>query len=347
MRNGFRARRLIVHLGLAKTGTTFLQHSLFEGRAELLADHGILFPACGSNHWHFHSVVSRSPENLIQVRREGITSPERARAIADVFLTAFDEEVSAKTPETIIVSSEYFAAMSSDELAHLQLLLENYAEQIIGVVYVRDPWSFSISMMQQLIRDGVIAAPFSFGYAAGQIEVLKRFEEVFGNKLIVRPYLGGNAPRTDILKDFCLAIGIPAIKGTANPLSRNASLGRIRSILVAEFNRQWPTYDENGLYSYSVERDRALQWLLDLPFTDTPIVHAREQAEIIRDCAEYDMKYVEQRYFGGNRIFTDYVNESDYPVFDYATRLEALTEAELRDVVRASLAALLKGGQRV
>lgn len=166
-RKGFRARRLFVHLGLAKTGSTILQHSLFESRAHLLANHGILYPAVGPNHWHFHSTVSSSPEKLIQIRRAGVSSPEKARALAEAFLADFNEEVSATMPDTIFVSSEYFACMTPDELARLAVLFSDYAEEIIGVVYVRDPWSFSISLMQQLIRDGVLAAPFSFGYAVG------------------------------------------------------------------------------------------------------------------------------------------------------------------------------------
>lgn len=143
--------------------------------------------------------------------------------------------------------------------------------------------------------------------------------------------------------DFCQAIGIPTlIEGITSPLNANLSIGRIKSILIAEFNRHWPQYDEYGLYRHSVDRDHALQALLDLPLTDTPIVHARQQAEIIRTCAKNDMDYVEQRYFGGVQIFTDYVNEETYPVFDYATRLETLTDTELRDVIRATLVAAVK-----
>ncbi|MCE9631741.1 MAG: hypothetical protein K8S94_13635 [Planctomycetia bacterium] len=339
-RKGFQARRMFVHLGLAKTGTTFLQHSLFESRAHLLANHGVLYPAGGPNHWHFQSTVSIAPENLIQIRRAAISSPEKARALVEAFLADFNEEVSATMPDTIVVSSEYFAGMTPDELARLAVLFSDYAEEIIGVVYVRDPWSLSISMMQQLIRDGAIAAPFSFGYDNGHVQVLKRFERIFGDKLIVRPYLGGSLQRTDILADFCRATGIPLLReGTTRPANANLSIGRVRSILIAEFNRHWPQYDEQGLYRHSVDRDHALQALLDLPLTDTPIVHARQQAEIIRTCARNDMDYVEQRYFGGAPIFTDYVNEETYPVFDYATRLESLTDTELREVIRATLVA--------
>lgn len=270
-RKPFRARRMIVHLGLAKTGSTFLQQALFNSRAELLANHGILFPASGPNHWHFHSAVSTSPERLIQIRREGVTSPDKARAIANAFLDAYAEEVSATKPDTIIVSSEYFAAMSPEELARFARMLSGFADQLVGVVYLRDPWSFSISMMQQLIRDGMISAPFSFGYASGQIEILKRFEQIFGDNLIVRQFLGGST-------------------------------------------------------------------------------HARKSSgifAIIRAHAENDMNYLEQRYFGGARILSDYVNETNYPEFDYSTQLEALTQAELQGVLRACLASVVRKEQGV
>jgi hypothetical protein len=40
-------RKVILHVGTPKTGTSYLQHVLFKNK-RLLGEHGILYPATGS-----------------------------------------------------------------------------------------------------------------------------------------------------------------------------------------------------------------------------------------------------------------------------------------------------------
>lgn len=334
------ARRIIIHFGLAKTGTTILQESLFAIREQLLADHGILYPSNGVNHWHFQSVVSEAPELLLQVRREGITSRDEARTLAASFLLAFEEELWATQAQTVLISSEYFSSMSPSEIRQLYDLLAGFAEEIWAVLYMRDPWSFSQSVMQQFVRDGRFGAPLKFGYVPGQVEIIRTCESVFGSKLVVRPYFGGGSLRTDILADFCEVIGIPRIpERTADDAAANRSMGHLRVTLIAEFNTAWPQFDANGVYTHSLDRDSALQWLLDLPLNDRPILLTKRQVEVIRIMAKDDMEYVESRHFGGKRLFSDYMSPDEAPDRDHTICIDNLGWEDLREIARATVAA--------
>lgn len=334
------ARRIIVHLGLAKTGTTILQESAFAYRERLLTEHGILYPSNGVNHFHFQSVVSDAPELLIQIRREGITTRDEARARAAQFLADFETELHVTGAQTVLVSSEYFSSMSPSELKRLFDLLSGYADEVWAVAYMRDPWSFSASAIQQHVRDGRVASPLRFGYLRGHILAIKSAEAVFGEKLVVRPYFGGGTLRTDIIADFCEVIGIPRISECSTENSAaNRSIGYIRMTLIAELNRIWPQFDTNGVYVHSIDRDAALQWLLDLPLQDRPIVLTKRQIEVISTMAAEDMAHVENRHFGGARVFTDYMLNENPPDRDHTISLENLGEDDLREIARATLEA--------
>lgn len=330
------AKRLIVHLGLAKTGTTVLQQSFHDNRQQLLEEHGILYPSNGPNHFHFQTAVSDAPEHLIQIRREGIVDREVAKERAQQFLDEFKQEVDRTQPQTILISSEYFASLKPGELAKLAELLSTFAEEVWATAYMRDPWSYSSSLMQQLVRDGRFGAPIRFGYCSGQVEVIQSAEKVFGDKLVVRPYFGGKLFRTDIVSDFCEAIGIGKLQeGEPGDPASNRSIGHIRMTLIAELNRAWPQFDSNGVYKHSSERDAALQDLLDLPLQDRSIILTKRQVDVIQVMAKDDMEYVEARHFGGKPLFSEYMSNEDPPVHDHTISLENLTEADLREVVRA------------
>lgn len=334
------ARRIIVHLGLAKTGTTILQESAFAYRERLLAEHDILYPSNGVNHFHFQSVVSDAPELLIQMRREGITTREEARARASEFLAAFEAELIETAPQTVLISSEYFSSMSRSELLRLYELLSGYAEEIWAVAYMRDPWSYSASIVQQHVRDGRLEAPIQFGYFGGPAKFLRVLDSVFVENLIIRPYFGGGPHRTNIVEDFCEVIGISRIPECASEgPAANRSIGHVRMTLIAELNRIWPQFDKNGVYVHSIERNFALQWLLDLPLQDRPIVLTKRQVEVIQRVATDDMDYVESRHFGGNRLFTDYMVNETPPERDHTISLEKLDADDLREIVRATLEA--------
>lgn len=331
-------RRIIVHLGLAKTGTTILQESLFAFREQLLAEHGILYPSMGANHFHFQSVVSDAPELLIQIRREGLTGREEAKARAANFLAAFEAELKATGAETVLISSEYFSSMSQSEFQRLFDLLSGYAEEVWAVLYMRDPWSFSQSLMQQFVRDGRFGAPLKYGYCSGQVDDIRTCEKLFGERLVVRPYFGGGQTRTNICADFCEVIGIPEVPSLLdNHLAANQSIGHVRMTLIAEFNTIWPQFDEKGIYVHSVERDAMLQWILDLPIKDRPTILTKHQVDVIQIMAKDDMEYIESRHFNGMRLFSDYMLGSDPPERDHTISVDNLGEEDLRDIVRACL----------
>lgn len=342
-KRGTKVPRVILHIGLAKTGSTFLQECFYSCRKELLRDHNVLFPAVESNHWHLQSMVSATPERLVQMRRDGINDREAAQSRADLFWKDVQKEASRARPSTVVLSTEYFSSMSFDEMERLHAKLLDFAGEVWAVAFVRDPWSVSVSLTQQFIRDGRFSAPLDFGYFSGQAEVIKSAEAVFGEKLVVRPYFGGGSLRTDVIADFCEVIGVPQIP-QHDPMGQSANLaiGHLRMTLIAEFNRAWPQFDENRVYVPSAERDAALEWLMAMPIDDRPIILTKYQVEIIQKMAKDDMDYFESHFFGGQRLFSDYMKDEAPPVRNHLVCLDTLGEHDLRSIVRGMIEAAAK-----
>jgi hypothetical protein len=325
----------IIHFGLAKTGTTYLQEYLACNRDHLLSEHGILYPSGPANHYHVQSFLSSQPETLIQVRRDGYSTPAEARRFAKRFREQFEAEVAAAKPERLLISSEYFSSMNDEEFQALRAYFARGSRGQKAVVYMRDPWSHSSSAMQQNIRDGFMAAPLRMGYRKGQIQNIRRIESVFAtDEVVVRPYLGGQGERTNIVDDFNAVIGITRLPREPQiDRAENRGIGRIVATLLAEFNRIWPQFDEKGLYKYSSDRDKVVRELLGISVKDDPLAVCARRAKIIYDTAKDDIDYIQEKYFGGERIFYDYYNKQNFKERDCEIKLSNLTNSESCSII--------------
>ena len=105
-------KNLYLHIGLHKTGSTSIQHYLFDNRAALLK-HGWYYPCEGSYYFHgersqsylAHAVLDRHPDYL---RHELVLN--RDRCIAEL-----QRDVSASKCENILISSEHFSYATTEE----------------------------------------------------------------------------------------------------------------------------------------------------------------------------------------------------------------------------------------
>ena len=183
-----KARRCIVHFGFAKTGTSAIQEFFHANRNTILAEYRILYPGEEVQHWHLESQFSANPRDLIQVQR----SLANGNSMASILETGrkIDQELAATAAEQIVLSSEYLVNLKPSELRTLNALVHSLANEVISLIYVRDPWSFSTSYAQELIRNGYARGAIDFGYCEGNIEFLDKIAENFSSTMIVRPYCG-------------------------------------------------------------------------------------------------------------------------------------------------------------
>ena len=216
-------RRLYLHIGYPKTGTTALQ-TFFSENTEALATAGILYPATGriSNaHYAFNFSL-----------RIGHFNPKLDIPAPNVLRAALDKEASAAGCDALLVSSEYFSlARRADEVRdffvgydvkivvylrrHDDAVESGYGQSVQTVP--SPPWGPTID---SYVLYEITANPILYDY----LPTLQRWAAVFGkDALIVRPFeRQQNTP--DLFSDMLGAIGVVDSPAFQRPGQINNSL---------------------------------------------------------------------------------------------------------------------------
>ncbi len=232
--------RLIIHIGLPKTGTTFLQHSLFSARAELEAQ-GVLYPdpiaglgpverKSVGHHWLAHALLGR-----------------RKRFTADADFALLNDHVAglrqaiAESPvETAIISSEEMSAFREPMIRELRSLLPDMNIQILVYLRRQDLWLNSyFAQMAKVRKEATPKEIFkSEKWRLDYEKFLEDWSTHFGSEnVLVRPY-GTGEGYDDLWTDFLTAIGVadPA-RVPADTTNTNRSLPYELTMFTQALNR--------------------------------------------------------------------------------------------------------------
>ena len=133
------ARRVFLHLGLPKTGTSYLQTILWAHREEL-ADAGLLVPGRERRDHLWASLVVRDDPRVGAPQREGARSPGRC---CSAETRAWDGDV--------LISHEFFCAASAEQAARV---LEDLAPAEVHLVLTaREPLGLFTSSWQESLKN--------------------------------------------------------------------------------------------------------------------------------------------------------------------------------------------------
>ncbi len=169
-----------------------------------------------------------------------------------IFLEEYREnivsEINNTKPERIIISSESFVGMDIEELKAMRTFCDTIAENIILFAYIRDPWSWSVSLLQEQILTGYIKKEAKFVYVHSMPELLGRFEKAFGVRAIIAPYIKASES-FNVVEDFCQRFGLDSLMPLA---SENAymrkGMNREATSVILQLNQLYPIFDENKNY---------------------------------------------------------------------------------------------------
>ncbi|WP_028659708.1 hypothetical protein [Nocardioides insulae] len=260
------ARRVVVHVGLPKTGTTYIQSVLWQNR-DRLAEQGILFPGRSRRqHMRASMVVREHP---------GVDS--RAKDAA----RAWDDLVSeiAAWPGTALVSHEFFGAATAEQAARALGRLrrpapadpEQGAEpasaagpagadeagsaygdppgeeaEIDLVVTARDLLTITTSYWQEFVKHGFAGQPLAEFPRPGGPAFDEWGPAVLDLESVLRAWSGGlppervhvlvvpgqDAPRTSLLDSFAAILGFDTRGVDTQRAKENTSLGLIEAELI-------------------------------------------------------------------------------------------------------------------
>ncbi|WP_323751980.1 hypothetical protein [Marinobacter sp.] len=140
-------RKLVLHIGYSKCGSTTIQETLTGNYGQLL-ERNVLFP----------KVLSDSPSWLRFFWEPNLPvtySEERVRAKFIHFVDRLKKEVSDSDAQTIILSDEGLISLPSSGVSALKEFLAKFFDgyEVEVVCLVREPVSFFTSRCQQFISD--------------------------------------------------------------------------------------------------------------------------------------------------------------------------------------------------
>lgn len=244
------ARRIILHAGLPKTGTTTIQDVFYQHRAMLL-EHGVLYPGLAPNlTTPLCTMFLRDPSLHISNRIEG-DSAAVLHSRAEDFRAALEEEIRSVAWHTLVLSAEGVSNLHRESLQGLRSWMGQFAEDWMVLFCLRDPLSYTRSVIQQLMKGGDrleelyrnLPLPNMRGKIGNAIAVFGRDRvEVFA----MRDAIHGPGGLVGHFADV-LGFSEPARQRlVADSVVANESMSHEAVLVLDSLNRKFPMFPADG-----------------------------------------------------------------------------------------------------
>jgi len=241
-------KKLVLHIGLHKTGTTAVQETLHENR-NIGLKHGFHYPAFTANFSRaLYGVFGPEPHKLLINQLNGLDTAEKFAAPRRNTRARLIREFSAIEDTTTLVSAEDATALPLLDVNALAEFLRPFFDKIEILAYVRAPRSQINSMIQQQVRKGfeleqLLAAPPAIQYR----ERLEPYFSVFGAKNVsVKPFAPNLLHRECIIADVLHHIEFSdTLYNQLAIVRKNDALSWPATLYLNALNKKLPLY-ENG-----------------------------------------------------------------------------------------------------
>jgi hypothetical protein len=230
-------KKIILHIGSHKTGSTALQRYLDKNR-KYLSENNIQY-LDGINQNYIYLAFCEAPEKEHELIRQGLGHSAGARAWVKRARKRLDAELAAGTAD-VLISAEELCRLSEAGIRAMRDVLEPYGDVRV-VCYARDPLEYCFSEAQEGLKGGltyadICAAPPRPDYA----DMLAGYFAVFGRERVsVRAYQSGHP----IQYDFLEALDLPLDAAPpASTIRANSSLSLPACQILSHINEHYPLY---------------------------------------------------------------------------------------------------------
>ena len=256
------ARRLILHIGTEKTGTTALQHWLARHEYQLQRAGIALATMLGPTNHRRLPTSCFDPDRIddFVIRSNLAEDEERRLATYRLWQDQFREAVQQSEAPTWLVSSEHCSSRLTreSELQRLQTLMTTLARRVEVVLYVRDPLATAVSAWSTLVLNGgypleALPSPTHplLADRCDHRRIVQRWLRWFPN-LSVRLY------SRDLLSDFCKVInwqeGAFLLPPKSEAGAANSALPHAALIAIARLNQTYSVYSGSALNAQREQR---------------------------------------------------------------------------------------------
>ena len=200
-------KTVFLHIGLPKTGTGFLQHTLHENH-DAMAAAGLWCVRAGGHPSFTDPGNHLLPIRLIQHRRPDFQCAASAAEIRSAWRLAV-EEIEACPCRSAFLSSELFVL---DVCAHREIVaIRRYlrAHEVRIVVVLRDPVDFAHSLYMQRLRDGYSGTMSDYLELLGPHldwrKLIDSWSAVFGDNCVI-PLVYDDHTRRNLLAYFMASL---------------------------------------------------------------------------------------------------------------------------------------------
>jgi hypothetical protein len=144
-------KRIILHVGPDKTGSTAIQRVLY-GNRQLLLSEGIQYSSGKYECDHKLAMhFSERPELLFPAHTLKVITPK----IINQYTIHLEKTMKESDANEMILSFEGFIHLTSDELVKIREWLMTYTDSIFVIMYAREAISYARSGMSQRVKKGV------------------------------------------------------------------------------------------------------------------------------------------------------------------------------------------------
>ena len=214
--------KCVIHIGMHKTGTTSIQHSLvsLDDATHLYADiHG------ASNHSvPLLSAFSDSPMRHQINRQRGYDEDSIQNYIRQT-RKSLRNSIDKAGARTLLISGEGMSGLNLEETQRMKTFFGRKDVDVEIVAYVRGAAGYMSSAFQQRLKSGNMD-----GFQAARVfpdyrRRLEKFDQVFGrDKVQLWKFDPPSFPEGSVVRDFCARVGINF--DNVHEIRRNDSISR-------------------------------------------------------------------------------------------------------------------------
>ncbi len=234
--------KLILHIGIHKTGTTSIQNFLYNKREILASDYHILYPRTGVSAGCGHPIYPWSIRGIKPPSGEDVD-------IKHLFQSLLNEAMLYK-PECVLLSSEEFDGLRKPDILKLKGVIDYFGlklEKIICYIrrqdlaidsfyreVVKNPRSrYKDTFKKYTIKNWVIDV---LDYYSMLSQWKKAFPEA---EIILRIYDRKLFPDGNVILDFLSVLGIEMPEAREYKIEANPSLSHLSTLVMRRINKEY------------------------------------------------------------------------------------------------------------
>ena len=328
------SRRVFLHVGLPKTGTTYLQSVLWQNRSAL-REQGVLYPGTGPRQHMWASLVVREHPGLAK-RSEGVVA-----AWDDLV-----EEVS-EWPGTSLISHEFFGTATTEQAGAAVSAFGDAEVHLI--LTARDILTVTTSYWQEYVKHGFHTVELDDfpretepwdEWGPGTLDIRSILERwaphVSPERVHVLVLPPPEAPRTALLEEFAAIVGIDVADLFTGSARANSSLGIVEVELLRRIS--------GDLDGFSSALDRGV-WIRSylaqgklVPRRGEPFLPSDDRVEELRRSADEAVDFLRGSGFSIHGDLEQLLVPAELPA---ARHPQSVTDSELLEAATSTINLLL------